>query len=100
MDVLHRHLSLGGLFRSHADSAGNAALPHDDRKEEAFTLLARISGRQSAGLAIAEMQAAVHKGGGWQALRRPGVKRALRVSFFLAILIHVSGINTVVDYAP
>ncbi len=70
------------------------------RKEEAFSLLARISGKQSAGLAIAEMQVAVHKGGGWQALRRPAVKRALRVSFFLAILIHVSGINTVVDYAP
>ncbi len=70
------------------------------KKEEAFVLLERISGRQSAGLAIAEMQAAVHKGGGWQAMRRPGVKRALRVSFFLAILIHVSGINTIVDYAP
>jgi MFS transporter, SP family, arabinose:H+ symporter len=70
------------------------------RKDEAFALLQRISGRQSAGLAIAEMQAAVHQGGGWQALKRPGVKRALRVSFFLAILIHVSGINTIVDYAP
>ena len=70
------------------------------RKEEAFMLLERISGRQSAGFAIDEMQAAVHQGGGWQALKRPGVKRALRVSFFLAILIHVSGINTIVDYAP
>jgi SP family arabinose:H+ symporter-like MFS transporter len=70
------------------------------KKMEAFTLLERISGRQSAGLEIAEMQAAVHQGGGWKAMKRPGVQRALRVSFFLAILIHVSGINTIVDYAP
>jgi SP family arabinose:H+ symporter-like MFS transporter len=31
---------------------------------------------------------------------RPGVRRALLVSAGLAILIHVSGINTIVDYAP
>jgi SP family arabinose:H+ symporter-like MFS transporter len=31
---------------------------------------------------------------------RPGVRRALAVSAGLAILIHVSGINTIIDYAP
>jgi SP family arabinose:H+ symporter-like MFS transporter len=70
-------------------------------KRAAFLLLQRIAGRQSAELEVAEMQAAVHLGGGgWDGLLRPGVKRALTVSFFLAILIHVSGINTIVDYAP
>jgi MFS family permease len=33
-------------------------------------------------------------------LLRPGVRRAVTVSFFLAILVHVSGVNTVIDYAP
>ena len=31
---------------------------------------------------------------------RPGTRRALGVSFVLAILVHVSGVNTVIDYAP
>jgi len=31
---------------------------------------------------------------------QPGVRRAVFVSFWLAILIHFSGINTVIDYAP
>ena len=37
---------------------------------------------------------------GWSDLLRPGIRRAIGVSFCLAILIHVSGINTVIDYAP
>ncbi len=32
--------------------------------------------------------------------RKSGLARALTVSFFLAILIHLSGINTIIDYAP
>ena len=37
---------------------------------------------------------------GWSDLTRPGIRRAIAVSFFLAILVHVSGVNTVIDYAP
>jgi sugar porter (SP) family MFS transporter len=36
----------------------------------------------------------------WRALLRPGVSRALIASVVLAILIHLSGINTIIDYAP
>ena len=32
----------------------------------------------------------------WQ----PGIRRAVVVGFCLAILVHVSGINTIIDYAP
>jgi MFS transporter, SP family, arabinose:H+ symporter len=71
------------------------------KKNEAIQLLERIQGKGSAELEVAEMEAALQPGGGGtKALLRPGVKRALIVSFFLAILIHVSGINTIVDYAP
>ncbi len=37
---------------------------------------------------------------GWRDLARPGIRRAIGVSFCLAILVHVSGVNTVIDYAP
>jgi sugar porter (SP) family MFS transporter len=36
----------------------------------------------------------------WKDLFQPGIRRALAVSICLAILIHVSGVNTVIDYAP
>jgi SP family arabinose:H+ symporter-like MFS transporter len=37
---------------------------------------------------------------GWVELRRPELRRPLGIGFALAILVHVSGINTVIDYAP
>ena len=71
------------------------------KRQEAFQLLENISNRETAAFEVAEIEAAVAKGpGGREGMRRPGVTRALKVSFFLAILIHVSGINTIVDYAP
>ena len=36
----------------------------------------------------------------WSDLLRPGLRRAIAVSCGLAILVHVSGVNTVIDYAP
>lgn len=36
----------------------------------------------------------------WKEVFQPGVRRAVFVGFWLAILIHFSGINTVIDYAP
>lgn len=36
----------------------------------------------------------------WHELKAPGLRRPLTVGFFLAILVHFSGINTIVDYAP
>ncbi len=68
---------------------------------EAFLLLERIGGTKSAQSQIAEIVATLHKDAqDWRGLLRPGVRRALAVSVGLAILIHVSGINTVIDYAP
>jgi hypothetical protein len=36
----------------------------------------------------------------WHDLFHPGIRRALVVGFVLAILVHLSGINTIIDYAP
>ncbi len=71
------------------------------RREEAFRLLARISGKRVAQMQISEIEASLHKEAqNWRGLLRPGMRRALAVSTGLAILIHFSGINTVIDYAP
>jgi sugar porter (SP) family MFS transporter len=68
---------------------------------EALALLKRIGGTKSAQSQIDEIAATMHKETqSWRGLLRPGVRRALAVSAGLAILIHVSGVNTVIDYAP
>lgn len=71
------------------------------KMREAFVVLQRISSTESANNQLAEITATLHKEKvSWQALLRPGVRRALTVSVCLAVLIHVSGINTIIDYAP
>jgi SP family arabinose:H+ symporter-like MFS transporter len=71
------------------------------RPLEAFTILDRISGRETAEFEISEMRASIaEKNTPWRALWQPGIRRAVVVGFCLAILVHVSGINTIIDYAP
>ena len=75
------------------------------KRNEAFTILERIGGRASAELSMKEIAASLQEGvmerdGAWRTLLQPGIRRALMVSFWLAIVIHFSGINTVIDYAP
>jgi MFS transporter, SP family, arabinose:H+ symporter len=71
------------------------------RSQEALIVLQRIGGTEAAQFQLAEIVATMHKDGpSWQALLRPGVRRALAVSACLAIFVQVSGINTIIDYAP
>ena len=71
------------------------------KHDAAFAVLERIGGAATARTQLDEILATLHTGErNWRALLRPGVRRALIVSLFLAVLIHVSGINTVIDYAP
>jgi SP family arabinose:H+ symporter-like MFS transporter len=71
------------------------------KREDAFLLLERISGRQVAQAQVTEIQASLHKEAqNWRSLLQPGMRRALAISIALSILIHFSGINTVIDYAP
>ncbi len=71
------------------------------REPEARHILERIAGPETAAFEIAEIRATLsQKRNGWRDLGERSVKRAVIVGFFLAILIHFSGINTVIDYAP
>lgn len=69
-------------------------------REAARRILGRV-GVESAERALEEISASLAAPrGGWRDLRQPGIRRALWVGFALAILVHFSGINTVIDYAP
>ena len=71
------------------------------KTREAFLLLERIENDEAARREIDAITEAFSKTRpNWQSLLRPGVRRALAVSACLAILIHFSGINTIIDYAP
>jgi sugar porter (SP) family MFS transporter len=75
------------------------ALSH--RAPEALQLLTRLVGLEHAQAELKEIQASLaHKRGRWRDLLDPHLRPALIVGFCLAILIHVSGINTIIDYAP
>ena len=69
------------------------------RRDEARRVMERIGDSPGeVSLAAAELSATTR--GSWRAVLEPGVRRAVFVGFWLAILIHFSGINTVIDYAP
>jgi len=71
------------------------------RPKEARQILERMANTKTADESLAEIEASLaDRSNDWRELWQPGIRRALTVSFFLAIFIHVSGINTVIDYAP
>lgn len=71
------------------------------RDPDALAVLRRIEGGTDAQKELAAIRSSlVVETHDWSGLSRPGVSRALAASVILAILIHVSGINTIIDYAP
>ena len=71
------------------------------REAEAQAVLSRWLGPAEVAAELAQIRESVaHRSSGWVELRRPALRRPLAVGFTLAILVHVSGINTVIDYAP
>ena len=69
------------------------------RRAEARRVMERIGDSQhEVSLAAAATAAAARRS--WRELLQPRVRRGVFVAFWLAILIHFSGINTVIDYAP
>jgi SP family arabinose:H+ symporter-like MFS transporter len=71
------------------------------KEQQAFAILERIAGRESAEFEASEIRASLlNKRKQWRDLLQPGIRRAVLVGFFLAILVQVSGVNTIIDYAP
>jgi SP family arabinose:H+ symporter-like MFS transporter len=73
----------------------------DGKQQKALAILERIAGPESARTEAFEINASLSETrGAWRDLLRPGMRRAVFAGFCLAILVHVSGINTIIDYAP
>lgn len=71
------------------------------KEQQGFAILERIAGRESAEFEAKEIRASLHKKrNAWMDLLQPGIRRAVFIGFCLAVLVHVSGINTIIDYAP
>jgi sugar porter (SP) family MFS transporter len=70
------------------------------RKTEGRALLARIMNEEEAAFEAGEIEASLVQNAGTVNLNRKSLRRVLAISFVLAVLIHVSGINTIIDYAP
>jgi len=70
------------------------------KSHEALAMIERIENRQAAEFEVAAIELSLRENRSWREMARPGIARPLMVSAFLAILIQISGINTIVDYAP
>lgn len=73
------------------------------RKDESLKVLTRVGGEDLARIEIREIAeslevkvAAVTRG----ELFKPASRKVMVVGFFLAVLVQISGINTIIDYAP
>jgi sugar porter (SP) family MFS transporter len=73
------------------------------RKTESLKVLTRIGGESLAQVEILEIAESL-KGNSTSVslneLFKPSSRKVMIVGFFLAVLVQISGINTIVDYAP
>jgi len=73
------------------------------KKEESFRVLTLIGGEKLAKAELAEIAESLDNkeetASGGELLNH-GVRKVMIAGFFLAVLVQVSGINTVIDYAP
>lgn len=73
------------------------------RKEESLRVLTRIGGAKLASIEIVEIAESFKENQTsvkLSELFKPSSRKVMIVGFFLAVLVQVSGVNTVVDYAP
>lgn len=71
------------------------------RKEEAYNILKKISGKRVADVEIGQIQQSLKEtGSGFKILLRPELRKVLWVGFGLAIFVQFIGINTILGYAP
>ena len=72
-------------------------------RDQASTVLARIGGKEFASTELKEIENSLKDQGSsssFKMLFAPKYRKVLYVGLLLSVLVQVSGINTVVDYAP
>ncbi len=71
------------------------------KKEKAMAVLKKIGGEAHAKAEIIEIEESMKEAPqGFRYLFHPSLRKVLWVSFGLAVLVQLSGINTIIDYAP
>ncbi|MFC2125357.1 sugar porter family MFS transporter [Bacteroidota bacterium] len=71
------------------------------KKEKAVAVLKQIGGESHAQTEIKEIEESMKEiPQGFRYLLHPSLRKVLLVSFGLAVLVQLSGINTIIDYAP
>ena len=73
------------------------------RREESLKVLTRIGGESLANIEILEIAESLKENTSsvsFGELFKPSARKVMIVGFLLAVLVQVSGINTIVDYAP
>jgi sugar porter (SP) family MFS transporter len=77
-------------------------LSHAGRTDEARRVLLRVSDAESADRSLAEFRQAerAERGSRWRELLTPRMRRVLTIGVGLAVFQQITGINTVIYYAP
>ncbi|MEW6745441.1 MAG: sugar porter family MFS transporter [Planctomycetota bacterium] len=77
-------------------------LTKQGREHEAIRILTRVGGAEQASLELSEIRQTIAEEAGVSVVQlfRPGLRLALLVGFVLAILQQVTGINSILYYAP
>jgi SP family arabinose:H+ symporter-like MFS transporter len=71
------------------------------RKQEAMTVLERIGGKTLAQSEMEEIRKSINGSSvSFRMLFDPSLRKVLWVGFGLAVFVQLSGINTIIDYAP
>jgi SP family arabinose:H+ symporter-like MFS transporter len=71
------------------------------KKEEALEVLERIGGKRLAKEEMEEIKKSINGGSiSFRMLLDPSLRKVLFVGFGLAVFVQMSGINTIIDYAP
>lgn len=71
------------------------------KKEEAMAVLERIGGKKLAAVEMEEIKKSLNGSSvSFKMLLDPSLRKVLWVGFGLAVFVQLSGINTIIDYAP
>lgn len=71
------------------------------KKEQSMAVLERIGGKTLAQKEMAEIEKSISNNNvSFRMLLEPSLRKVLVVGFVLAVLVQLSGINTIIDYAP
>lgn len=70
-------------------------------KDESYKILEKINGTEEADKAIVQIEESLTETKvSFRQLLKPGYRHMMWVGFGLAVLVQISGINTIIDYAP